>query len=89
MQIIYILTKEMNLSYSDFNNMNFFEILNIIQIYDEHMKEERKQQEKENKKIEKQMSSMQNQYKYNDMQRQMQNNNFNNNFNMPNMPKFH
>ena len=61
----------MNLSYSDFNNMNLFEILNIIQIYDEHMKEERKQQEKENKKIEKQMSSMQNQYKYNDMQRQM------------------
>lgn len=66
--------------------MNFFEILNIIQIYDEHMKEERKQQDKENKRIEKQMSSMQNQYKYNDMQRQMSNNN---NFSMPNfnMPK--
>lgn len=86
MQIIYILTKELNLSYNDFNTMNFFEIINIIQIYDEHMKEERKQQEKENKRIEKQMSSMQNQYKFNDMQRQMSNNN---NFSMPNfnMPK--
>ena len=32
----------MNLSYNDFNTMNFFEILNIIQIYDEHMKERAK-----------------------------------------------
>ena len=88
MQILYLLTKEINLTYADFNNMNFFEILTILQTYDEHMKEQRKNEEQENKRIEKQMGSMQNKYNYNDMQKQM--NNSNNNFKMPNfnMPKF-
>ena len=53
------------MSYADFNAMNFFEIINIIQVYDENMKEQQKHQEKENAKMEKQMSQMQNKFNYN------------------------
>lgn len=69
------------------NNMSFFEILNILDLYTENMKEQQKQQEKENKRMEKQMSSMQNKYNYNDIQKQM---NSNNNFKQPsyNVPNF-
>ena len=76
MHILYVLSKEMNLSYSDMNQMSFFEILTILEVYKENMDEQKKQQDKENKKMEKQMSSMQNKYNYNDMQKQMNSNNY-------------
>jgi glutamyl-tRNA reductase len=84
MSIIYCLTKELNLSYSDFNNMNFFEILNILEVYEENMKEQHKQQEKEESLMKKQMNQMQNNYKFNDLQKQYSNNNYQ----PPSMPKF-
>ena len=49
------------------NQMSFFEILTILEVYKENMEEQQKQQDKENKKMEKQMSSIQNKYNYNDM----------------------
>lgn len=74
MHILYILSKEMNFSYNDMNQMQFFEILNILDVYKENMEEQKKQNDKENKKMEKQMSSMQNKYNYNDIQKQMNQN---------------
>ena len=56
------------------NQMQFFEILNILDVYKENMEEQKKQNDKENKKMEKQMSSMQNKYNYNDIQKQMHQN---------------
>ena len=94
MNITYVLTKEMNISYTDINNMHFFEILMLLDIYTKNMKEQQKQNEMENKRMEKQMSSMQNKYDYSKLQKQMSgnNNNFGNmsNINMPkfDMPKF-
>ena len=90
MQIIYLLTKELNLAYSDFNNMNFFEILTILQVYEEHMKEQRKHDEKEQKKMEKHMSDMQSKYNYNDLKKQTSSNYNPPTYNPPtfNMPKF-
>ena len=58
------------------NQMSFFEILTILEVYKENMEEQKKQNDKENKKMEKQMSSIQNKYNYNDMQRQMNSNNY-------------
>ena len=57
------------------NQMSFFEILTILEVYKENMEEQKKQNDKENKKMERQMSSIQNKYNYNDMQRQMNSNN--------------
>ena len=44
MHILYVLSKEMNLSYSDMNQMSFFEILTILEVYKENMDEQKKQQ---------------------------------------------
>lgn len=84
----------MNISYEDMNNMPFFEILKLLEVYEENMKEQQKANEKENAKIENQMSSMQKNYNINNITNQF--NNSNNisgmqnfkvpNFNM-NMPK--
>ena len=52
MHILYVLSKEMNLSYSDMNQMSFFEILTILEVYKENMEEQKKQNDKENKKME-------------------------------------
>lgn len=88
MNIIYVFSKEMNISYKDLNDMPFFEILNIIEVYQENVKEQNKQHEMENKRMESQMSDIKNQYNYNDMMRQQQqmSNNLGQmpNFNMPN-----
>jgi hypothetical protein len=89
MNITYVLTKEMNISYTDMNNMNFFEILMILDIYTKNMKEQQKQNEVENKRMEKQMSSMQSKYDYSKLQKQMSgNNNMGSMPNFNNMPKF-
>ena len=89
MQILYVLTKEINLSYNDFNNMNFFEILTILQTYEEHMKEQQKHDKKENERMERQMSDMQNKYNFNDIKQQMNNHSDFSKMSMPNfnMPK--
>ena len=54
----------MNISYDDMNKMPFFEILKLLEVYEEHMKEQQKANEKENARIENQMSSMQKNYSH-------------------------
>ena len=75
----------MNFSYNDINNMPFFEILNIIDVFKEEMKEQQEQNELQNKQMNRQMADMKRQYNYNDMMKQHNNmtNNFKPNFNMP------
>jgi len=75
MHILYILSKEMNISYEDMNNMPFFEILKLLEVYEENMKEQQKANEKENAKIENQMSSMQKNYNINNITNQFNNSN--------------
>lgn len=75
MHILYILSKEMNISYDDMNNMPFFEILKLLEVYEEHMKEQQKANEKENARIENQMSSMQKNYNVNNITKQINNQN--------------
>lgn len=85
MHILYVLSKEMNLSFADMKDMSFFEILMILDVYKENMEEQKKQNDKENARIERQMSDMQSQYKsQQNMQQQMPK------YNPPNftMPKF-
>ena len=72
---MYILSKEMNISYDDMNNMPFFEILKLLEVYEEHMKEQQKANEKENARIENQMSSMQKNYNVNNITKQINNQN--------------
>ena len=92
MHLYYSLSKEMNFSYNDINNMPFFEILDIIDVFKEEMKEQQEQNELQNKQMNSQMADMKRQYNYNDMMKQhnnsMQNynnmtNNFKPNFNIP------
>lgn len=92
MHLYYSLSKEMNFSYADINSMPFFEILNMIDVFKEEMKEQQEQNELQNKQMNSQMADMKRQYNYNDMMKQhnnsMQNynnmsNNFKPNFNMP------
>ena len=83
MHILYILSKEMNISYDDMNNMPFFEILKLLEVYEEHMKEQQKANEKENARIENQMSSMQKNYNVNNITKQ-----FNNQNNLSGMQNF-
>jgi hypothetical protein len=73
MHILYILSKEMNISYDDMNKMPFFEILKLLEVYEEHMKEQQKANEKENARIENQMSSMQKNYNVNNISKQINN----------------
>ncbi len=75
MHILYILSKEMNISYDDMNKMPFFEILKLLEVYEEHMKEQQKANEKENARIENQMSSMQKNYNVNNISKQINNQN--------------
>ena len=75
MHILYILSKEMNISYDDMNKMPFFEILKLLEVYEEHMKEQQKANEKENARIENQMSSMQKNYNDNNISKQINNQN--------------
>lgn len=75
MHILYILSKEMNISYDDMNNMPFFEILKLLEVYEEHMKEQQKANEKENARIENQMNSMQKNYNVNNITKQINNQN--------------
>ncbi len=65
----------MNISYDDMNNMPFFEILKLLEVYEEHMKEQQKANEKENARIENQMSSMQKNYNVNNITKQFNNQN--------------
>lgn len=65
----------MNISYDDMNNMPFFEILMLLEVYEEHMKEQQKANEKENTRIENQMSSMQKNYNVNNITKQINNQN--------------
>ena len=65
----------MNISYGDMNNMPFFEILMLLEVYEEHMKEQQKANEKENTRIENQMSSMQKNYNVNNITKQINNQN--------------
>lgn len=87
MHIIYVLAKEINLSYADMNNMPFYEIIKIIEVYKENMEEQKKQHDRENGKMERQMSSLQSQYKPENMTRNMSSNFKPPTFNMP-TPKF-
>ena len=73
----------MNISYEDMNNMAFFEILKLLEVYEENMKEQQKANEKENAKIENQMSSMQKNYNMNNITNQ-----FNKQNSMSGMPNF-
>ena len=73
----------MNISYDDMNNMPFFEILKLLEVYEEHMKEQQKANEKENARIENQMSSMQKNYNVNNITKQ-----FNNQNNLSGMQNF-
>lgn len=86
MNILYVLSKELNISYENMNNMPFFEILTVLDVYQENVKEENKRNEQENARMNKQMSSMQQQYNYNNIAKQQQQQ-YNNitmpNFNMP------
>ena len=68
---MYIMSKELNMSYADFNNMPFFEILKILDVYKENMEEQRKQQDEENDLMESRMSNMQQQFNMNNIQQQM------------------
>ena len=43
MHIVYVLSKEMNLSFQDIKEMSFFEILDILDVYKENMEEQEKQ----------------------------------------------
>ncbi len=63
----------MNISYDDMNKMPFFEILKLLEVYEEHMKEQQKANEKENARIENQMSSMQKNYNVNNISKQINN----------------
>ena len=65
----------MNISYDDMNKMPFFEILKLLEVYEEHMKEQQKANEKENARIENQMSSMQKNYNVNNISKQINNQN--------------
>lgn len=89
MHIIYVLAKEINLSYADMNNMPFYEIIKILEVYKENMEEQKKQHDRENGKMERQMSQMQSQYRPENMSKNMPNaGNFKMpSFNMP-TPKF-
>lgn len=71
MHIVYVMSKEMNLSFADIKDMAFFEILRILEVYQENMEEQRKQNEKENGKYESQMSNMQSKFNMNNIQQQI------------------
>lgn len=73
MHIVYVLSKEMNLSYHDIKEMSFFEILDILDVYKENMEEQEKQNKEENQRMEKQMTNMQSRYNMNDFKNQMNN----------------
>ena len=91
--ILYILSKELNISYADMNEMPFFEILKLLEVYQENMKEQEKRNKKENAKIDQQMGQMQRNFNFDNINKQFnQSSNFSNgNFNIPdfskNMPK--
>lgn len=68
---MYILSKELNLSYQDFNSMPFFEILTILEVYKNNMEEQRKQQDDEQNIMDQRMSQMQSQFNMNNIQNQM------------------
>lgn len=84
---MYVLSKELNVSYEDMNNMPFFEILRLLEVYQENMKAQEKQNKKENEKMERQMGQMQKNYDFNNISRQI---NQNNSLSTPNykMPNF-
>ena len=67
MHIVYVLSKEMNLSFQDIKEMSFFEILDILDVYKENMEEQEKQNKEENQRMEKQMNNMQSRYNMNDL----------------------
>lgn len=73
MHIVYVLSKEMNLSFQDIKEMSFFEILDILDVYKENMEEQEKQNKEENQRMEKQMTNMQSRYNMNDFKNQMSN----------------
>lgn len=69
--IMYVMSKELNMSYADFNSMPFFEILLILETYKNNMEEQKKQQDEENDIMEQRMNNMQSQFNMNNMQNQM------------------
>lgn len=71
MNIVYVLSKELNITYKDMNDMPFFEILTILDVYKTNMEEQRKQQESENDSMEQRMTEMQNKYNMNDFAKNM------------------
>lgn len=73
MHIVYVLSKEMNLSFSDVKDMSFFEILDILDVYKENMEQQEKQNNEESQRMEKQMTNMQSRYNMNDFKNQMSN----------------
>lgn len=89
MHIIYVLSKEMNLSFQDVKDMAFFEILTILDVYKENMEQQEKQNNEESQRMEKQMTNMQSRYNMNDFKNQMNNpSSITNNFTPPSMPNF-
>lgn len=87
MHIVYVLSKEMNLSFQDIKEMSFFEILDILDVYKENMEEQEKQNKEENQRMEKQMTNMQSRYNMNDFKNQMSNPlGITNNYQPPNIP---
>lgn len=68
---MYVMSKELNMSYADFNSMPFFEILLILETYKNNMEEQKKQQDEENDIMEQRMNNMQSQFNMNNMQNQM------------------
>lgn len=68
---MYVMSKELNMSYNDFNSMPFFEILMILEVYKENMEEQKKQQDEETDLMESRMSNMQSQFNMNNIQQQM------------------
>lgn len=59
---MYVLSKELNMSYQDMNEMPFFEILKILELYKEQVEEQNKQNKEDNKRLDRQMNSMQRNY---------------------------
>lgn len=55
------------------NDMAFFEILTILDVYKENMEEQQKQSKQENDIMTRQMNNMQSNYNMNNVQNQMNN----------------
>lgn len=55
------------------NDMAFFEILTILDVYKENMEEQQKQSKQENDMMSRQMNNMQSNYNMNNVQNQMNN----------------